>query len=187
MNSKTDVRAIRCSRTRQQSAGFSLIELLIVIVILGILSSISTLYLISSRRAANGASAVATMRSISSAQASYSAGVGNKDYGEPDNLFHEEFIDSAVAAACSPLPTRVSVSGLNPPPGGRPKSGFLFDFTTSLATPSSPPSYVINGRPLNAMGVSRDGDRTIYVDQTGVIRVSSDPAVLADVNSPSLQ
>ena len=175
----------RSQLKRQQSAGFSLVELLIVIVIIGILSSISVLYLISSRRAASGASASASMRVFSSAEASYSSGVGNRDYATPQDLFREDLIDPALARACNPLPVGTSNSG-QVALASQPKAGFVFDVVASPPG-SAPAAFTINGRPLNTVGVGRDGDRQYFVDQTGVIRVSTDPTIPADVSSTPLQ
>lgn len=172
-------------RKRSQAAGFSLIELLIVIVILGILATLSTLYLISSRRAANGASAVAAMRVLSQTQTSYSAGTGNQNYGTPQDLFREELIDASLASACIPTPTMATRSGLPAEPF-RPKSGFVFEVGIVTASGSTPPSYTVLGRPLTGTGIARDGDRTFFVNETGVIRASNNSAVAATISSPPI-
>lgn len=165
----------------KSESGFSLVELLIVIVVIGILSSLSIPYLTASRRAANGASAIESMRVISSAQESYAAGVGNRDYGTPQNLFFEEYIDESLSAACVPTPTGTSR-------GGRvatapfPKAGYVFNFT--VAAPGSVPmTFEAYAVPSVTSGLPRTGDRAFYIDQTGVIRYSPDPNVLPDASS----
>ena len=175
----------RRNSNRGQS-GFSLIELLIVIVILGILSSLTVLYVTASRRAANGASAVQSLRVLSQAQASYSAGVGNRRFGEPQDLFDEEIIDTGLARACDPVPTGTSKGGFLAL-ASEPKSGFFFYFTVApIVTEADAPRYEILGRPFVDTGISRTGDRTFFVDQTGVIRTSNGPAIQATASSPPL-
>lgn len=166
-------------RTPYLQAGFSLIELLIVVIVIGIISAISVANLVSSRRAANGASAVQSMRVIASSQASYQAGVGNGEFALPSSLLNQQYIDQSVASACLPTPTTNQT----------PKSGYIFVFNTTESNASSDTlaSFSVSARPIVVNGIVRSGNRSFFVDQTGVLRLSTNVSILADANSQPLQ
>lgn len=159
--------------------GFSLIELLIVIVIIGIIAAISVPNLLTSKRSANGASAIQTLRLISSSQAAYSTGVGNGEYANVDDLVREQFIDSGIGAASIPS------SSTNQ----QPKSGYIFVFNKISANPATNtlPSYEVSARPVFTNSLTASGNKSFFVDVSAVIRFSPTPsAPFADANSQPL-
>lgn len=73
--------------------GFSLIELLIVIVIIGIIVIIAVPSLLESKKAAQETSAMATLRNCASAEAAYSSKMTHPRYGNLSDLATEHFLD----------------------------------------------------------------------------------------------
>ena len=136
--------------TQQPQPGFSLIELLLVVAIVGIISAIAIPNFFSSRRAANESSAVGTLRVIFSAQSTYRATSGSGSYGDFTDLQTAGLIDPVVAASDTTA-----------------KSGYLF--TTEQISGPSYPTFDATGEPTTATGPLATGARSYFVNETGVI------------------
>lgn len=84
---------------KNNEKGFSLVELLVVVIIIAIVAAIAIPNLLASRRAANEASAVASLRTIHSAEATYYATQVSPTYGTLAALNTAGLIDANFAGA----------------------------------------------------------------------------------------
>jgi prepilin-type N-terminal cleavage/methylation domain-containing protein len=74
--------------------GFSLLELLLVVVMITILSAVAVPNMLAARRAANEASAIATLKNFVEANHSYYA--TNYTFGTPGQLYSAGFVDEQL-------------------------------------------------------------------------------------------
>jgi prepilin-type N-terminal cleavage/methylation domain-containing protein len=139
--------------------GFSLVELLVVVIIIAIVAAIAIPNLLASRRSANEASAVSSLRTIHSAQATYQATQGNNvNYGTLAQL----------AAVNSPDTSGLIDTAL----GAGSKSGYNFTVAASTAQ-----IYCAEAHPTT---VGTTGNRSFAVSQPGVIYASPNDSIDCD-------
>jgi type IV pilus assembly protein PilA len=157
----------------KKQKGFSLIELLIVVAIILIIAAIAIPNLIKSKMAANEASAVGSLRTITTAEVAFSTAC-------PNLGFTSNLTDFAAAGPCPAAQSEIDTalqSGT--------KSGY--SFVMGVGAGAGPPqtTFLANANPLSVSS----GTRYFCVDETGVIRygASSAPTCGAGSVDPPLQ
>jgi len=142
-------------------AGFSLIELLIVVTIIGIIASIALPNLLASRRAANEGSAQSSLRTIASCEMTYLHVSGTSSYADLPTLGIATLTDSVLS------------SGV--------KSGYSF-----VATPTggNTPQFWAYALPTSTSGLGQTGTRRFAICEDGVLR--GDATLTAPANETAV-
>jgi type IV pilus assembly protein PilA len=142
--------------------GFSLIELLIVVVIIGIIAAIAIPNLLAARRSANEGSAVSAMRTLHGAQMTYASTYGNGNYAG--------VVGTADATALTALATPGLVDAVL---GSGTKSGYNFVGSRTASSTTVPATFFMGSVPTTSSGITATGSRKFGIATEGVIYADS--------------
>jgi len=128
----------------RKQKGFSLIELLIVVAIILIIAAIAIPNLLRARIAANESSAVASVRTLNTAQISYNSAYPT--VGFADSM-------TKLGGTCSGAPDSTSACLIDTQLAGGTKSGYTFAITGVTGSPASTYQFYANPLTPNQTGV----------------------------------
>jgi type IV pilus assembly protein PilE len=137
---------------KRQSAGFSLIELIIIVTLIGIIAAIAIPNLLTARRTAQEASGAAIVKSLIKAESMYFSSYGNQStYGTLNDLVARNCIDAELLT----------------------EARNYYTFQVNLTTPIT---YSITATPGAELASQM---RHFYGDETGIIRQAMGTAATA--------
>ena len=150
-------------RDREHERGFSLIELMIVIAIIGILIGVGVPAWKMVVRKGNETAAIQTLDNIRKIQADYSIG-HRGSYGTFADLIKEGSLDDRFAGDTPVV------------------SGYIFTMKVTPKSTAQPAGYSVNADPQVGEGINATGRRHFYVDPAvSTVRENPDqPATGAD-------
>lgn len=152
-----------CRMERERARGFSLIELLIVVAIILVIAAIAIPNFLRARISANESSAVASLRTITTAETTYASSWGNGYAAAIDNLGGPVPCLMASAATACIIDSMLSLAPYS-------KSGYTFKAVGNTLVGTVNNGFEANATP-NAVDVS--GKRAFCSDQTGVLRANT--------------
>ena len=144
--------------------GFSLIELMIVIAIIGILIAVGVTGYKAAMRAANEAAAVKTLRSIAEQQMLYFNAHQRSSFGSFEEMRKENLLDQRFDGSTPVV------------------DGYVYTMKVIPKTTTTQAGYTINADPQVAEGVSATGKNHYFVSSdTNTIHVNEgEPASASD-------
>ncbi|MFY9558187.1 MAG: prepilin-type N-terminal cleavage/methylation domain-containing protein [Blastocatellia bacterium] len=132
---------------KQNQRGFSLIELLIVVAIIGIIAAIAIPNLLKSQQAAHETAAMTEVQTIGKSQVLYSISKGHGKFADLATLGSLGYTDSNMASGN--------------------KGGYVFT-STPINAEGMPPMFDTTAHP-SAVGTFGTGNRSYYSNETMVL------------------
>lgn len=156
------------SHVTKKNEGFSLVELIIVVAIIGLLAALAIPNLLASKRAANEGSAIRSLRLLHGANVSFAATYGNGN-----------FAGLAGTVGTSPLTELNNVQLLDSSLATGSKAGYTFIGERTATSAASSATFYFAANPLSVSGLTRTGSKRFGVATDGVLKTDETQADLA--------
>jgi type IV pilus assembly protein PilA len=142
--------------------GFSLIELIIVVVIIGVVAAIAIPNILATRRSANEGSAISSVRTLHGAQLSYKTTAGAGNYAGTTSSTGDT-VGLAILNSYGLIDAVMAT-------GTKSNYNYVGGITLNSTTPAT---FFFSANPVSGTGAMKTGSRRFCITQQGVIGADS--------------